>query len=178
MKKLTIKQEKFCNRYIESGNASDAYRYAYDCEKMKEETINRKAIEVINNGKVKARLTQLKDELKKKSDITKERIIEEVVAVLNAKITDYLDFDGHTLKFKSFAELTENQIKAIESIKEGKFGIELKLHGKEWSIDRICKMLGYDSPTKIAQTDSDGNDIDIAPLTPEKRKEILKKWTK
>lgn len=149
MKKLTIKQEKFCNRYIESGNASDAYRYAYDCTRMKDETVNNKAYILQNKGDIRERLTQLKDELKKKSDITKERIIEEVVAVLNAKITDYLDFDGHTLKFKSFADLTENQIKAIESIKEGKFGIELKLHGKEWSIDKLNKMLGFDAPEKM-----------------------------
>ena len=44
MKGLTIKQENFCNYYIESGNASDAYRRAYSCEKMKDETVNRKAI--------------------------------------------------------------------------------------------------------------------------------------
>jgi phage terminase small subunit len=29
MGKLTIKQEKFCNKYLECGNASEAYRYAY-----------------------------------------------------------------------------------------------------------------------------------------------------
>jgi len=33
--KLTIKQEKFCNLYIELGNASEAYRQSYNCEKMK-----------------------------------------------------------------------------------------------------------------------------------------------
>ena len=53
------------------------------------------------------------------------------------------------LSFKDFNELTESQVKAIESVKQGKNGIELKLHGKSWSIERICKMLGYDAPVKI-----------------------------
>jgi len=55
--------------------------------------------------------------------------------------------------------LTERQIKAIESIKKGKGGIELKLHGKSWTIDRICKMLGFDAPTKTALTNGAGDDI-------------------
>ncbi|EPZ98572.1 terminase small subunit, partial [Glaesserella parasuis] len=40
---LTPKQEKFCQLYIELGNASEAYRQAYDCSKMSNETINTKA---------------------------------------------------------------------------------------------------------------------------------------
>ena len=31
---LTPKQEKFCQLYIELGNASEAYRQSYDCSKM------------------------------------------------------------------------------------------------------------------------------------------------
>lgn len=30
---LTPKQEKFCQLYIELGNASEAYRQSYDCSK-------------------------------------------------------------------------------------------------------------------------------------------------
>ena len=63
MKGLTIKQENFCNYYIESGNASDAYRRAYSCEKMKDETVNRKAIELLNNGMITARSEEHTSEL-------------------------------------------------------------------------------------------------------------------
>ena len=44
MKGLTIKQENFCNYYLECGNASEAYRRAYSCSNMKGDTINRKAL--------------------------------------------------------------------------------------------------------------------------------------
>ena len=32
--KLTVKQEAFCQNYLELGNASEAYRQAYDAEDM------------------------------------------------------------------------------------------------------------------------------------------------
>lgn len=38
--KLSVKQENFCNYYIECGNASEAYRRAYSCSNMKDESIN------------------------------------------------------------------------------------------------------------------------------------------
>jgi phage terminase small subunit len=63
--KLTIKQERFINAYIETGNASEAYRIAYDVQNMKPESINRKATELMQNGNITARIGQLRDELVK-----------------------------------------------------------------------------------------------------------------
>jgi phage terminase small subunit len=57
---LTPKQERFCTLYIELGNASEAYRGAYDAARMKPESVNRKAKELLDNGKIAARLGELK----------------------------------------------------------------------------------------------------------------------
>lgn len=147
--KLTIKQESFCNNYIETGNACEAYKMSYNAKRMKNSTVNRRAQELLANGIITARIGALQTEQKEKSDITKEKILSELGAILNANIKDYVEFDGTTIKFKSFEDLSEKQLKAIESIKQGKNGIELKLHGKSWTIERICKMLGYDKPTVL-----------------------------
>lgn len=57
---LTTKQEKFCITYVTEGcSLSDAYRAAYNCEKMKPESVNRKAAELMANGKVSARINEL-----------------------------------------------------------------------------------------------------------------------
>jgi phage terminase small subunit len=92
-KKLTPKQETFCNAYVETGNGSEAYRRAFDAGAMKPETVNRKAVELLNNGKITARVEVLQAELKSKSDITKERVLNELAKIgfantnnLNAKI--------------------------------------------------------------------------------------------
>ena len=45
---LTLKQEKFCQYYVDiDGNASEAYRMAYDCTKMKQESVWRNLIRIV-----------------------------------------------------------------------------------------------------------------------------------
>ena len=68
--KLTPKQEKFCQVRVETGNATEAYRQAYDCRRMKPETINRKAKFLMDQGKIRARIDQLQEEHRKRHDIT------------------------------------------------------------------------------------------------------------
>jgi phage terminase small subunit len=166
--KLTPKQEAFCNYYIESGNASEAYRRAFCCAKMKDKTINECACKLLANPKIAARVKEFQDELKKKSDLSKERILEELKCILDAKITDYITLQNGKLTFKDFDKLTESQVKAIESVKEGKNGIEMKLHGKSWTIEQICKMLGYDAPIKQEVK------IEEKPMSKEEAKQYLK----
>lgn len=79
--KLTIKQEKFCNKYIECGNASEAYRYAYDCGKMSDKTINENASRLLSNSKVAARVSELRKKLEEKFDIPKERVLQELESI-------------------------------------------------------------------------------------------------
>lgn len=69
---LTPKQEKFCLGYIETGNASEAYRRAYSAGKMKEATIWRRAKELLDNGKVAARIAELQAPVAAKAQVTLE----------------------------------------------------------------------------------------------------------
>ena len=180
--KLTIKLEKFCNKYLECGNASEAYRFAYDCSKMSDDTVRNNAYMLLQNSEITARVKELQDELQKASNISKERVLEELGAILEARITDYVNLvtervplpqnkkekkagapiqymDVQKLVFKNFDQLTDKQVRAIESIKEGRNGIELKLHGKSWTIERISKMLGYDAPEKHEHAGKNGKDL-------------------
>lgn len=52
-------RRKTGNRPTEAGNASEAYRRAYDAGKMKAATVNRKAKELMDNGKITARIEEL-----------------------------------------------------------------------------------------------------------------------
>lgn len=147
---LTIKQEKFCHVYMETGNASEAYRQVYSCGRMKETTIYVKASELLKSGKITVRVHQLQDDLREVSDIKKEKVLYQLESILEANITDYLEFDGEKVTFKAFNKLTQKQLYAIEGIKQNEKGeVELKLHGKSWTTDRINKMLGYEAAKKI-----------------------------
>ncbi len=67
---LTIKQENFCLKFVEAGNASEAYRCSYNAGKMKPETINRSATELLANPMITARIKELQAEAKKRLDYT------------------------------------------------------------------------------------------------------------
>ena len=72
---LTPKQEKFALAYVETGNASAAYRKAYNVgAATKASTVNRKAKECIDNGKISARVAELQKRAQQKHDITIETL--------------------------------------------------------------------------------------------------------
>ena len=164
--KLSVKQEKFCNYYIECGNASEAYRRAYSCSNMKDESINRKAIELLNNGKITARVKELQEELKRKSDITKEEVLNMLKSFMYADIRNFLTIKNGNVIFKDSEDWTDEMAMQVESVKQGKEGIEIKLNGRTWTIQRICKMLGFDSP-------QDMNINIVSPMTKEEAKRII-----
>ncbi len=60
-----------------------------------------------------------------------------------ADIRHYIYFDGKSIKFKPFDQLTDEQAFAIKGIKNTRHGIELILHDKAWSVDMINKHLGF-----------------------------------
>lgn len=74
---LTPKQEKFCLKYIEIGNATEAYRQIYNCERMKPETIKRSAKELLDNRNITATIEKLRQEAKERHGITVDDIIAE-----------------------------------------------------------------------------------------------------
>lgn len=57
---LTQKQEDFCIAYLETGNASEAYRSAYKTARMKPATVNRNAKAMLDNNKIATRLKELR----------------------------------------------------------------------------------------------------------------------
>ena len=78
MRQLTLKQETFCHKYIEAGNATEAYRRSYNAGSMKPATINRKASELMSNGKITARISDLKREHKARHDVTVGKLTEDL----------------------------------------------------------------------------------------------------
>ena len=63
---LKPKQEKFAQIYVECGNASEAYRKAYN-SKAKYESVNVAASKLLADSKVSLRVKELREELEEKS---------------------------------------------------------------------------------------------------------------
>ena len=67
---LTLKQDNFVLAYIETGNASEAYRRAYDTKKMNDATVNRAAKELLDNPKITTRIAELRKPVVEQVQIT------------------------------------------------------------------------------------------------------------
>lgn len=82
--KLTVRQENFCLAYVETGSGAEAYRRAYGAENMKPETIHRRAFDLLENGKVQARLAELRQPAIEHAELTLQAHLAELAALRDA----------------------------------------------------------------------------------------------
>jgi phage terminase small subunit len=173
---LTLKQEAFCQAYIRSGDKSAAYREAYSTGNMKSETIHSKANLLSNKDNVRARIKELQsvvaDIAEKKFNITSEEMLKHLNILRNSRIDEYVEYKKGRLTFKDFDKLSKEQLMCIESIKETKYGIEIKLHGKDWTIEKINKHIGF------YEKDNEQKTKVLTPEDREKRLAVLREKLK
>ena len=73
MLSLTTKQEIFIQRLIEGYSQRQAYKFAFNCNNMKDTTIDVRACELFKDSKIQVRYEELKNELKEKAFYTVEK---------------------------------------------------------------------------------------------------------
>lgn len=84
--KLTPKQENFCLVYLETGNATEAYRRSYNVSRMKPESINRSAKKMVDNGKIAARLDELRAPVREAAQLTLESHLADLQIIRDAAL--------------------------------------------------------------------------------------------
>jgi len=166
-KPLTMKQENFCREYLLCGNASEAYRRAYNCENMKDETIWNNAYKLLNqNNDVKARITELKENLEELLGITKATEIKELIRIRSRCLQPepVMEYDPITKKMVQKEDTEGNLVWQFDSA------------GANSATDKIFKALGYYKPEKQEITGKDGKPIQtqstISQLDNEKLKSL------
>ena len=64
--------------YIETGNASEAYRQSYNCENMSVETIKVKACQLLKKDNITATIDKLKNKHAKRHELTIDDLVAEL----------------------------------------------------------------------------------------------------
>ena len=90
---LTTKQEIFVQRLLEGNTQAEAYRFAYNCENMKDKTIIEKASKLMAQSNIRARYEELKNELKQKMFYTVEKANEDLEWIKN-KAKEDIEYRG------------------------------------------------------------------------------------
>ena len=138
---MTEKQKIFADEYLIDLNATRAYKVAYPSVK-KDETAAQAGSRMLRNVKVADYIQNRMQERQNRTEITQDRVLEELAAIAFSRATDFAEVRNGRVTIKNTAGLTEEQIKAIAGIKKGKFGIELKLNDKEKALELLGRHLG------------------------------------
>lgn len=138
---MTKKQKIFADEYLIDLNATRAYRVAYPSVK-RDETAAAAAARMLRNVKVQEYISERMQERQQRTEVTQDMVVKELAAIAFSRATDYAEVKGGTVHIKDTNSLSEQQIRAIAGIKDGKFGIELKLNDKEKALELLGRHLG------------------------------------
>lgn len=145
---LTQKQEAFCLAYIETGGASEAYRRAFNTSAMKPETINRRAFDLMNNGKITARITSLREAVASKTVVSEARVIDELARIGLVDPARAFAADGDFLPIHEIPAEVRSAIASVKVVNSvGKDGeavvkTEVKFWDKNSALEKIARHLG------------------------------------
>lgn len=139
MAKLTAKQQRFVDEYLIDLNATQAaIRAGYS-----EKTAFSIETENLRKPLIQKAIQQRKQAREQRTEITQDRVIQELAAIGFARATDYAKIvPGGGVDFVSTEELTESQKAAVVSIKETQNGTEIRLADKLKALELIGKHLG------------------------------------
>lgn len=141
-KKLTPKQRKFAEEYVNTGNASEAYRRAYDVsETTSNDVIKVKASELLKNGNISVTVKELQTQQAESFQITRKEVAEGYFKMI--KSWEYL------MDLAAKENLSKEQKAKFYLLKEMVKGSDYR-----GAYDSIAKMFGLNAPDKqeIEQT--------------------------
>jgi hypothetical protein len=83
---LTKKQHDFCIAFVETGNASEAYRRTYSCDRRNSQTIRTNAQRLLHTDAVAAKIASLQNEIDsaavKKLSLSRELVIDNLMEIV------------------------------------------------------------------------------------------------
>lgn len=77
-RRFTDKMELFCLAYVETGNASEAYRRSYNTANMADKTAQREGYNLLQNPLVQARIEELRKKVMERHEITVDTLLAEL----------------------------------------------------------------------------------------------------
>lgn len=91
MKKLTEKEELYCRKYVELLNQRQAYMASRDTERMKPNTVDRRASELHQKPHIQARINELMAEREQRLQIDADYVLRRLVEIDQMDLLDILD---------------------------------------------------------------------------------------
>lgn len=164
--KLSAREENFCQNYLIDFNAGRSAREAgYSVSSCYE--IGSK---LLRNVKIQGRISELRIQLGKDFNATRERIAQEYARLGFFDIRDIYDEEGELIPVPQLPTDVAAAIAGVEvsnewtKLPDGSHVItgqlkKVKIADKRAALDSLVKMMGYAAPEKKSFTDTEGNSV-------------------
>jgi phage terminase small subunit len=136
-KELTIKQERFANLYVELGNASEAYKEAYDVgENTTKESIRQLAHRELSKVHLRLRVAELKSDLGDKFKISQGYIV--------LGLMDIINDSEETFELGKLENADKDEVRRFFRMMN-----QTKNTDKLRALESLAKMLGLNEPEVV-----------------------------
>lgn len=171
---FTPKQERFCQEYLVDFNATQAaIRAGYSAK-----TAYAIGEQNLRKTEIQLRIQQGRKALADKTEITRERVLQEYANVAFGDIREFFDENNRLKPVQGLSDKAAAALAGVDvdELWGGDIQIGETKKIKRWdkikALDGISRILGLNAPDKVAQTDSEGKDVKH--YTAEQLIEILK----
>ena len=141
-KELNDMQMRFVNEYLIDFNAAAAAKRAG----YKAHSAGSQGPRLLENEKVRSYLKKQIDKRAKRTEITADRVLQEIANIAFANSDDFVRIEegkfGKTVKILASKDIPEDKKAAVAGVKEGANGIEVKLNDKVKALELVGKHLG------------------------------------
>lgn len=148
---LTAKQRKFCENVVSGMNLADSYRNSYDASGMKPASVQRRAAELMVDGKIRACLEALQREMRERVQITTVSDRDKVAT----KLREWLDGEAATQSQLRAAELLGKACGMFRDVVEDHRERPAALVAAELEARLTALMPAPDQPQRVNVTSDD-----------------------
>lgn len=170
-KKLPPKQELFCKEYIVDLNATQAALRADYSEK----TAGSIGHNLLKKVEIQHRINELKQTRSQKTEITAERVLNELAKIAFADVTEFFEHDkkdGYVTLKKNF--LNSPNIGAVAGIEPTATGLKVKMNDKQKALEMLMRHLGQFNADTSQK--SEMNNFDLTEIPEDKLRKLQKVW--
>ena len=120
------------------------------------------ASRLLSNANVQAEITKEQRKRIQRTEVTADRVVEELRRIAFADLRDVVYIEGGEVKVVDTAGLTDAQAASLAEIKQTKDGIGVKMHSKQQALDSLGRYLGlYNENLNVMH----GFEGDVLPVT-------------
>lgn len=180
--RLTRLQKGVCLGVLEGKVQTEAYYNAGGIAKS-DESARVIVSRMLTDVNVKAFLDAAEEKAVDNSIMTKAEALRSLTNVANGNMADLVNFSTVTLEtdkgpvkqtvwsLKDGVELDRDKMALFSELSTSRDGFKFKLRSQDQAQKQLADMLGWNAPTKVANTDTEGNDVESSLI--EKARTIL-----